>query len=144
MVEGFADDFDSFSLETAKSKLNSGNSKQPNDVTGLKSKTAFTEKNNRLNSSVDIKSVFEENWRPFDLSPGASSQHQCLPKASEDVWPPIASIMLSEDIEAHKQKHWWRVIKKTTADRNKISSRKSAKDRIIKLLTCSSLCSLQS
>jgi len=91
-----------------------------------------------------LKSVFDKDWKLFYVSPGTSNQHQRLPKASQDVWPPLASTILSEDIETHTQKHWWGVIKKTTADRNKISLRKSAKDRMMRLLTCSSLRPLSS
>jgi len=135
MVEGFTDDSGFLSSETAKSKLNSGNSKQPTDRIGIRREATSTEKNNIITPPLAIESVFEKDWRPFDVSPGTSNQHQRLPEASQCVWPPSGSTILSEDIETHTQKHWWGVIKKTTADRNKISLRKSAKDRIMRLLT---------
>jgi len=144
IIDGFTDDFCSFSSETAKSKLNSGNSKQPTDTTVVGGETTFTEKNNSLTSSVDIKSVFEKDWKPFDLPPDTSNQYQRLPKISQDVWPPLASTILSEDIQVHAQKHWWGVINRTTAKRNQINFRKSARDRLMKLLTCSSVRPLSS
>jgi len=121
MAEGFTDDFSSLSSETAKSKLNSGNSKQPTDKTDIRGETKSTE------PSVDMKSAFEEDWKPFDVSPDTSNQHQHLPETSQDIWPPLASTILSEDIETHSHKHWWGVIKKTTPDRKQISLRKSVK-----------------
>jgi len=67
--------------------------------------------NNSLTPSVDMKSAFDEDWKSFHVSPGTSNQHQSLPEASQDVWPPLAATILSDDIEIHAQKHWWRVIK---------------------------------
>jgi len=49
-----------------------------------------------------MKSAFEGDWKPFiDVFPGTSNQHQPLPAASQDYWPPLASTILSEDIETH-------------------------------------------
>jgi len=134
MVQGFTDDFGSLSSETA------GNSGQPTDKTDIRDEMISTRMNNSSTPSVDMKSVFDEDIMPFHVSPGTSNhEHQRLPKVSQDVWPPLVSTILSEDIETHTQKHWWGVIKKTTADGNKTSLRKSAKDRMMRLLTCSSL-----
>jgi len=44
-----------------------------------------------------MKSAFEGDWKPFiDVFPGTSN-----PAASQDYWPPLASTILSEDIETH-------------------------------------------
>jgi len=100
----------------------SGNSKQLTDKTVVSGETTFTEKNNSSTSSVDIKSVFEKDWKLFDISPGTSNQYQCLPKVSQDVWPPLASTILSEDLEVHAQKHLWGVIKQTRAKKTRSAS----------------------
>jgi len=112
MVESFTDDFGCLSSETTKSKLSSaGNSEQPTYKIDIRDEATSTKMNNSLTPSVDTEPVFDKDWKPFHVSPGTSSQHQRLPKASQNVWPPLASTILSEDIEIHAQKHWWRVIK---------------------------------
>jgi len=140
MVEGFTVDFGSLNCETAKSKLNSGNSKQPTDKTDIRGETTSTEKNYSLTASVDMKSVFDEDWRPFDVSPGTFSHAASM--SARIFSRCLAAISFHHTLRRYRKtctETLVGVIKKTTAKSKQISLKKSAKDRVMKLLTCFSL-----